>query len=112
MDLFHLSDLQRMFGIKQETKDAIEQIYDDIRSEEEWLAIVSMMRMEIDGIARIVNMKMNTIKNEKPGISLYTQANMLGFSPFRERLIGIITQVLEDRSTNTSFFQDVRFFVR
>jgi hypothetical protein len=35
MDLFHLSDLQRMFGIKQETKDAIEQIYDDIRSEEE-----------------------------------------------------------------------------
>ena len=59
MDLFHLSDLQRMFGIKQETKDAIEQIYDDIRSEEEWLAIVSMMRMEIDGIARIVNMKMN-----------------------------------------------------
>ena len=35
IDLFHLSDLQRMFGIKQETKDAIEQIYDDIRSEEE-----------------------------------------------------------------------------
>lgn len=35
MDLFHLSDLQRMFGIKQATNDAIEQIYDDIRSEEE-----------------------------------------------------------------------------
>tara|TARA_R110000824_G_C14833434_1_gene638137 strand:- start:402 stop:587 length:186 start_codon:yes stop_codon:yes gene_type:complete len=34
MDLFHYSDLQRMFGIKQETKDAIEQIYDDLRSEE------------------------------------------------------------------------------
>ena len=27
-----------MFGIKQETKDAIEQIYEDIRSEEEWNA--------------------------------------------------------------------------
>ena len=35
MDLFHLSDLQKMWGIKKETKDAIEQIYDDIRSEEE-----------------------------------------------------------------------------
>ena len=35
MDLFHYSDLQRMFGIKQETKDAIQQIYDDLRSEEE-----------------------------------------------------------------------------
>ncbi|GAH23305.1 unnamed protein product, partial [marine sediment metagenome] len=30
MDLFHLSDLQKMFGIKQTTKDAIQQIYDDI----------------------------------------------------------------------------------
>ena len=35
MDLFHYSDLQRMFGIKQETKDAIQQIYDDLRSEKE-----------------------------------------------------------------------------
>jgi hypothetical protein len=35
MDLFHYSDLQRMFGIKQETIDAIERIYDDLRSEEE-----------------------------------------------------------------------------
>ena len=35
IDLFHLSDLQRMFGIKQETKDAIKQIYDEYRSEEE-----------------------------------------------------------------------------
>jgi len=30
MDIFHLSDLQKMIGIKQETIDAIEQIYDDI----------------------------------------------------------------------------------
>ena len=44
MDLFHLSDLQRMFGIKQETKDAIEQIYDDIRSEEEWVANVLLSK--------------------------------------------------------------------
>ena len=35
MDLFHLSDFQKMFGIKQETKDAIEQIYEDIIGEEE-----------------------------------------------------------------------------
>jgi hypothetical protein len=35
MDLFHYSDLQKMFGLKQETIDAIEQIYDDIRSEKE-----------------------------------------------------------------------------
>ena len=35
MDLFHLSDLQKIFGIKLETKDAIEQIYDDIIGEEE-----------------------------------------------------------------------------
>jgi len=35
MDLFHLSDLQKMIGIKQETIDAIEQIYDDIIGEEE-----------------------------------------------------------------------------
>jgi hypothetical protein len=35
MDLFHLSDLQKMFGIKQETKNAIEQIYEDIIGEEE-----------------------------------------------------------------------------
>ena len=39
MDLFHLSDLQKIFGIKQETKDAIEQIYDDIIGEEEWFVI-------------------------------------------------------------------------
>jgi hypothetical protein len=35
MDLFHYSDLQKMNGINQETIDAIEQIYNDIRSEEE-----------------------------------------------------------------------------
>jgi hypothetical protein len=35
MDLFHLSDLQKMIGIKQETIDAIEKIYDDIIGEEE-----------------------------------------------------------------------------
>ena len=35
MDLFHLSDLQKMFGIKQETKDAIEQIYQDTIAEGE-----------------------------------------------------------------------------
>jgi hypothetical protein len=35
MDLFHYSDLQRMSGIEQETIDAIERIYDDLRSEEE-----------------------------------------------------------------------------
>jgi len=35
MDLFHLSDLQKMIGIKQETIDAIENIYDDIIGEEE-----------------------------------------------------------------------------
>jgi len=34
-DLFHLSDLQKMIGIKQETIDAIEKIYDDIIGEEE-----------------------------------------------------------------------------
>ena len=30
LDLFHISDLQNMLGIKQKTKDAIQQIYDDI----------------------------------------------------------------------------------
>jgi hypothetical protein len=30
IDLFHLSDLNKMFGIKQKTKDAIELIYDEI----------------------------------------------------------------------------------
>ena len=34
MDLFHLSDLQKMIGIKQKTIDAIEQIYNDIIGEE------------------------------------------------------------------------------
>lgn len=29
-DLFHLSDLQKMIGLKQETIDAIEQIYQDL----------------------------------------------------------------------------------
>ena len=35
VDLFHLSDLQKMMGIKQETIDAIEQIYKDIIEEGE-----------------------------------------------------------------------------
>jgi len=35
MDLFHLSDLKKMIGIKQETIDAIEQIYSDLIGEEE-----------------------------------------------------------------------------
>jgi len=30
LDLFHISDLQSMLGIKQETRDAIDRIYDDI----------------------------------------------------------------------------------
>jgi hypothetical protein len=49
---------------------------------------------------------------KKPGISLYTQANMLGFSPFRERPGKEEGSVIVNRSTNTSFFQDVQFFVR
>jgi len=35
MDLFHLSDLQKMIGINQKTIDAIEQIYDDIIGDSE-----------------------------------------------------------------------------
>lgn len=35
MDIFHLSDLQKMIGIKQTTIDAIEQIYNDLIGEEE-----------------------------------------------------------------------------
>jgi|TARA_R110000823_G_C15889995_1_gene495922 hypothetical protein len=34
IDLIHYSDLQKINGINQETIDAIEQIYDDIISEE------------------------------------------------------------------------------
>ena len=49
---------------------------------------------------------------KKPGISLYTQANMLGFSPFRERPGKEEGSVIVNRLTNTSFFQDVQFFVR
>jgi len=30
MDIFHLSDLQKMMGLNQKTIDAIEQIYNDI----------------------------------------------------------------------------------
>jgi hypothetical protein len=30
MDLIHLSDLQKVVGLKESTKDAIESIYDDI----------------------------------------------------------------------------------
>jgi len=35
IDLIHLSDLQKGFGVNQKTKDAIDQIYNDIILEDD-----------------------------------------------------------------------------